>query len=163
MAQNRLTRNDIVRAAITFVDVHGLDALAYDHPGIFPLIAAQPAQAPWLRPPLRSLRWVGESLSTLKRFEFSDATAVGAHKSFTSFLIGDLLLEVHSPDLDTVDEDDYERSADDSDLSHYPTVNALSDLLREDHRRRQLDDALDELIERLRLTPTTATSHSSLS
>lgn len=27
MAQNRLTRNDIVRAAITFVDVHGLDAL----------------------------------------------------------------------------------------------------------------------------------------
>lgn len=27
MAQNRLTRNDIVRAAITFVDAQGLDAL----------------------------------------------------------------------------------------------------------------------------------------
>ena len=27
MAQNRLTSNDLVAAAITFVDVHGLDAL----------------------------------------------------------------------------------------------------------------------------------------
>ena len=51
--------------------------LAYDHPGIFPLIATQPAQAPWLRPPLRSLRRVEEFLSTLKRFGFSDAAAVG--------------------------------------------------------------------------------------
>ncbi|MGM0698065.1 MAG: TetR/AcrR family transcriptional regulator [Actinomycetota bacterium] len=219
MAQNRLTRNDIVRAAITFVDAHGLDALtmrrlgqslgveamalyrhvsgredlleamvealidslfdnrlmrqtpsswedylqrvanttkelARDHPGIFPLIATQPSQAPWLRPPLRSLRWVEEFLSTLQGFEFSDAAAVGAYKSFTSFLIGDLLLQVHSTNLDVIGGDDHQRAGDDSDLSEYPTVNALSDLLSEDHRQRQFDDALDELIERIRLSPT---------
>ena len=219
MAQDRLTRNDIVRAAITFVDAHGLDALtmrrlgqslgveamalyrhvsgredlleamvealidslfdnrlmrqtpsswedylqrvanttkelARDHPGIFPLIATQPSQAPWLRPPLRSLRWVEEFLSTLQGFEFSDAAAVGAYKSFTSFLIGDLLLQVHSASFDIIDEDEHGRPDADSDLTEYPTVNALSDLLSEDHRQRQFDDALDELIERIRLSPT---------
>lgn len=78
MAQHHLTRNDIVRAAITFVDAQGLDALT-------------------------------------------------------------------TPTCRTIPQ------------------GTLSDLLREDHRRRQFDDALDELIERLRPSPTTATSHSSLS
>lgn len=218
MAQQRLTRDHTVRAAIAFVDAHGIDALtmrrlgdvlgveamalyrhvsgrgdlleamvselidslfenelmtqrpaswedylqrvanatrqlAREHPEIFPLIATQPAQAPWLRPPLRSLRWVEDFLSTLQRFGFSDETAVGAYKAFTSFLIGDLLLHVHSSSFDTiVGADDDESSDEESPLSGYPTVSRLSELLGQDHRQREFDDALDDLIDRIRTT-----------
>ena len=70
--------------------------LACAHPRIFPLIATQPPEAPWLRPPLRSVRWVEDFLSSLLRFGFSDAQAVAAYKAFTSFLVGALLLQVAS-------------------------------------------------------------------
>ena len=65
--------------------------LALRHPKMFPLMITQPSEAPWLRPPLRSLRWVEHFLSTLQGYGFSDDHAVAAYKSFTSFLLGDLL------------------------------------------------------------------------
>lgn len=108
--------------------------LAYDYPGIFPLIATQPAQAPWLRPPLRGLRWVEEFLSTPQRFEFSDSGAVGAYKSFTSFLVGDLLMQVNFGCFDITGEDDQDSCDETFDLSEYPTVRALSDQLGERFR-----------------------------
>lgn len=217
MAQQRLTREDTVHAAIAFVDAHGLDSLtmrrlgdvlgveamalyrhvsgrgdlleamvsdlidslfenelmtqtptswedylqrvanatrelARDHPEIFPLIATQPSQAPWLRPPLRSLRWVEDFLTTLQRFGFSDETAVSAYKAFTSFLIGDLLLHVHSSSLDTIIGADEEAPAQETSLESYPTVRRLSEFLGQDHRQREFDDALDDLIDRIRTT-----------
>lgn len=129
--------------------------LARKHPEIFPLIATQPSEAPWLRPPLRSLRWVEDFLSTLQRFGFSDENAVNAYTAFTSFLIGDLLLQVHSTGVDhVIGFDGDEASNEESDLSAYPTVIKLSELLGQDHSQREFDDALDSLIERIRWTLT---------
>ncbi len=123
--------------------------LAIGHPRIFPLIATQPPAAPWLRPPLRSVRWVEEFLSSLQRFGFSDRDAVAAYKSFTSFLVGALLLHAASLTPEAIGDEDAEASSE-TDLGQYPTVQRLQDLLREDHTQREFDDALDDLIERIR-------------
>jgi AcrR family transcriptional regulator len=73
---------------------HGIRRVALTHPKAFPLVASRPAEAPWLRPPLRSLRWVEAFLQGLAREGFSDQAAVEAYRAFTSFLLGHLLLEV---------------------------------------------------------------------
>ena len=51
---------------------HGVRPLARDHPQVFPLIATRHPAAPWLRPPLRSLRVVEDFLSTLVARGFTD-------------------------------------------------------------------------------------------
>ena len=73
---------------------HGVRRVALAHPGAFPLVASRPLEAPWLRPPLRSLRWVERFLEGLLDEGFSDEAAVAAYRAFTSFLLGHLLLEV---------------------------------------------------------------------
>jgi TetR/AcrR family tetracycline transcriptional repressor len=123
--------------------------LACAHPRIFPLIATQPPEAPWLRPPLRSVRWVEDFLSSLLRFGFSDAQAVAAYKAFTSFLVGALLLQVASMAPETLGEEGEGHS---TDLTEHPTVQRLQNLLMEDHAQREFDDALDDLIERIRIS-----------
>ena len=72
---------------------HGVRALAREHPQVFPLIATRHPAAPWLRPPLRSLRVVEDFLSTLVARGFTDDGAVAAYRAFSSFLLGHLLLE----------------------------------------------------------------------
>ncbi|MCS4594912.1 MULTISPECIES: TetR/AcrR family transcriptional regulator [Brevibacterium] len=122
--------------------------LALKHPRIFPLIATQPPQAPWLRPPLRSVRWVEDFLSSLQRFGFADAEAVAAYKAFTSFLVGALLLQAASLTPEVLGDEEESSAGDD--LGEYPTVSRLQGLLMEDHAQREFDDALDDLIERIR-------------
>ena len=39
--------------------------IAVDHAPAFPLVATRPPAAPWVRPPLRSLRWVESFLDAL--------------------------------------------------------------------------------------------------
>ncbi len=56
---------------------HGVRALARDHPNVFPLIATRHPAAPWLRPPLRSLRVVEDFLTMLISRGFSDDRANG--------------------------------------------------------------------------------------
>src|SRR5918911_5150190 len=72
---------------------HGVRALAREHPRVFPLIATRHPAAPWLRPPLRSLRVVEDFLTMLISRGFSDARAVMAYRAFSSFMLGHLLLE----------------------------------------------------------------------
>ena len=64
-----------------------------EHPNVFPLIATRHPAAPWLRPPLRSLRVVEDFLTVLISRGFSDTRAVMAYRAFSSFLLGHLLLE----------------------------------------------------------------------
>src|SRR6478672_1288724 len=71
-----------------------LQRLALTHPQVFPLIATRPPAAPWVRPPLRSLRWMESFLETLHGAGFSDEASVAAYRAFSSFLLGHLLLEV---------------------------------------------------------------------
>ncbi|WP_459646007.1 TetR/AcrR family transcriptional regulator C-terminal domain-containing protein [Kineococcus sp. NUM-3379] len=123
---------------------------ALAHPEVFPLVATRPPAAPWLRPPLRSVRWVELFLSTLRRAGFSGRQAVAAYRAFTSFLLGHLLLEVSALGVDTgpVAEPDPER-APVADLEQFPTVAGLQAELTEDHSAAEFQHALDDLLDRV--------------
>ena len=54
------------------VIAHDVRRLAHDHPAAFPLIATRHPAAPWLRPPLRSLRLVEGFLSGLEARGFTE-------------------------------------------------------------------------------------------
>lgn len=136
---------------------HGVRRVALSHPKVFPLVASRPLEAPWLRPPLRSLTWVERFLVGLRQEGFDDDSAVGAYRAFTSFLLGHLLLEVstHGADvgpLDVLEEDD-EPGA----LVDYPTVARLRSSLSEDHSAIEFEDALDELVTRIALMTSSKT------
>lgn len=135
---------------------HGVRRVALRHPKAFPLVASRPPQAPWLRPPLRSLEWVETFLSGLCDEGFSDRAAVGTYRAFTSFLLGHLLLEVAQlgadlGPLDVLDDDE----EDDVALRDYPTVARLRRSLSEDHAAVEFEEALEELLNRIALVRVT--------
>jgi AcrR family transcriptional regulator len=132
---------------------HGVRRVALKHPKVFPLVASRPAEAPWLRPPLRSMDWVETFLSGLEQAGFDDDSAVGAYRAYTSFLLGHLLLEVatHGADvgpLDVLADDEEPGSAA---LAEYPTVRRLRASLSEDHAAVEFEESLEELLNRLAL------------
>jgi TetR/AcrR family transcriptional regulator, tetracycline repressor protein len=136
---------------------HGVRALARAHPNVFPLIATRHPAAPWLRPPLRSLRVVEEFLTMLLSRGFTDAHAVIAYRAFSSFLLGHLLLEAAvlgartSPPGEPVDEgDSHVPNADQQlDLDDYPHLRRLESQLSEDHAAAEFEQALEDLLDRL--------------
>ena len=129
---------------------HGVRRVALLHPRVFPLVASRPAEAPWLRPPLRSLEWVESFLAGLRSEGFSDAAAVAAYRAFTSFLLGHLLLEVSAlgadlGPLDVLDQGEIETDG----LGDYPTVRRLRGALAEDHSAAEFEESLEDLLERI--------------
>jgi hypothetical protein len=130
---------------------HGVRRVALAHPRAFPLVASRPAEAPWLRPPLRSLDWVENFLSGLEQEGFDDAAAAAAYRAFTSFLLGHLLLEVASHGADVGPLDVVEEDADPGHLPEHPTVERLRTALSEDHAGVEFEEALEELLNRLNL------------
>jgi AcrR family transcriptional regulator len=72
---------------------HGVRRYARAHPHAFPLVATRPPAAPWVNPPLRSLRWVEAMLSGLAGEGFSDEQVLFTYRTFNGFLLGYLLLE----------------------------------------------------------------------
>ncbi len=72
---------------------HGVRRYARAHPHAFPLAATRPPDAPWVNPPLRSLRWVEAMLAGLAEEGFSDEEVLFTYRTFNSFLLGYLLLE----------------------------------------------------------------------
>jgi AcrR family transcriptional regulator len=135
---------------------HGVRQLAQEHPHVFPLIATRHPAAPWLRPPLRSLRVVEDFLGTLIARGFSDDGAVAAYRAFSSFLLGHLLLEaamVGSRTLSVVGLDDTGRSGADPsrtvELRDFPLLRQLEDRLSEDHAAAEFERALEDLLDRL--------------
>ncbi len=131
---------------------HGVRRVALTHPLAFPLVASRPPEAPWLRPPLRSLEWVETFLAGLVDEGFTDTAAVSAYRAYTSFLLGHLLLEVSSlgADLGPLDVLD-DSSGDDAAVEAHPTVRRLRDQLSEDHSAAEFEKALEELLDRLTL------------
>ncbi|MEP7088556.1 MAG: TetR/AcrR family transcriptional regulator C-terminal domain-containing protein [Nocardioidaceae bacterium] len=131
---------------------HGIRRIALAHPQAFPLVASRPVEAPWLRPPLRSVRWVETFLNGLISEGFSDDAAVGAYRGFTSFLLGHLLLEVstHGADVGPLDvlEDGEQRNEKPWD---YPTVDRLQGALSQDHAAIEFEEALEDLLNRIAL------------
>ena len=129
---------------------HGIRRIALAHPQVFPLVATRPPAAPWVRPPLRSLRWMESFLETLKNCGFSDRAAVAAYQSFSSFLLGHLLLEVSAQGADIGPIDDPDPGpAKKSDLDGYPLLQRLQPQLSEDRSAETFADSLELLIDRM--------------
>jgi AcrR family transcriptional regulator len=129
---------------------HGLRRLALAHPEVFPLVATRPPAAPWVRPPLRSLRGIESLLRVLVDAGFSDADAAAVYRAFSSFLLGHLLLEVSSMGVETgpVEEPDV---APPEDLEAYPMLRRLEPELRGDHAATDFEEALEALLDRIGL------------
>ncbi len=132
---------------------HGVRRIALAHPQVFPLIATRPPAAPWVRPPLRSLRWMENFLDNLIGCGFDDAAAVAAYRAFSSFLLGHLLLEVSAQGVDTgpVEEAD-PGTPETADLQDYPQLSRLKLELCEDHSDDEFAASLENLIDRLEAT-----------
>lgn len=135
---------------------HSVRGVAIAHPAIFPLIATRHPAAPWLRPPLRSLRIVDEFLTALIARGFSDHHAVHTYRVFTSFLLGHLLLETSamgattSPDQEPLDEGGAPvLSPDTEQIADYPTLTRTADMLAEDHTQDEFETSLEALLDRL--------------
>ncbi len=138
---------------------HAVRRLAVEHAAAFPLVATRHPAAPWLRPPLRSLELVENFLSTLSRHGFTDQQVVDAYRSFSSFLLGQLLLEsaMRGADISPVeiplDEGDAQIANEDSqmDLTGNPSVARLRPLLSEDRSQEEFEVSLETLLNRLEL------------
>ena len=136
---------------------HSVRQIAVDHPLIFPLVATRHPAAPWLRPPLRSLRVVEEFLQGLTGRGFTDRQAVQTYRVFTSFLLGHLLLEVATRGASTapVEEPlnegdaDVDTSGADIDVSAYPSIARTAAMLSQDRTQEEFELALEALLDRL--------------
>lgn len=113
--------------------------VALEHPQVFPLIATRPPRAPWIRPPLRSLRWLDTFLDTLVSFHFDDESAATTYRSFSTFLLGQLLFEVTAEDAAT----------DNVGLDGYAQLERLQLILSRDNASADFDYDLAQLIARI--------------
>lgn len=77
----------------------GVRRYARAHPHAFPLVATRPKDAPWINPPLRSVRWVEAMLTALADEGFTDDQLLFTYRTFNSFLLGYLLLETSAMSL----------------------------------------------------------------
>ena len=138
---------------------HAVRRIAVEHPAAFPLVATRHPAAPWLRPPLRSLELVEQFLSTLLAHGFDDDQAVDTYRVFTSFLLGQLLLESAArgaetgPVEDPLDEGGASVPTRDAgaDVAANPTVVRLRRLLSADRGDEEFEVGLENLLDRLEL------------
>ena len=129
---------------------HGLRRIALTHPEVFPLVATRPPAAPWVRPPLRSLRGIESLLGVLTAAGFTDEDAAAVYRAFSSFLLGHLLLEVSSLGVETGPVEEPEVVPVD-DLSAYPVLRRLEPHLSQDHSAGDFEEALETLLDRIAL------------
>lgn len=138
---------------------HAVRRIAVDHAAAFPLVATRHPAAPWLRPPLRSLDLVENFLQTLGRHGFTDQQTAAAYRAFSSFLLGQLLLESAtrgaktSPVQLAFDEGDAQVPNQDgkADLSQRPAAARMRPLLSEDHSEEEFEISLETLLDRLEM------------
>lgn len=128
---------------------HGVRAVAVAHPRIFPLVATRPPAAPWLRPPLRSLRWVEGFLEGLDKLGFTIDESVRVYRAFSTFLMGQLLLESSTHLVDTLSVQNDVEFYETNDLAAYPRLVAISSELSHDTFENEFEDALESLIGRI--------------
>jgi TetR/AcrR family tetracycline transcriptional repressor len=136
---------------------HEVRRIATDHPKAFPLVATRHPAAPWLRPPLRSVEVVDRFLTALTGNGFTDAQAVNAYRAFSSFLLGQLLLQsvVRGAEAGPAEEPLDEGGADipqgdgSMDLDSAPEVRRLRELLSEDRSDEEFEISLEALLDRL--------------
>jgi len=138
---------------------HAVRRIAVEHSASFPLVATRHPATPWLRPPLRSVELVEQFLHTLSGHGFTDEQVVEVYRSFSSFLLGQLLLESAvrgadtSPVEEPLDEGDAQLPNQDGqvDLSDSPTVERMRPLLSDDRSKEEFELALETLLDRLEM------------
>jgi TetR/AcrR family tetracycline transcriptional repressor len=138
---------------------HRMRDIALEHPSAFPLVATRHPATPWLRPPLRSLELVESFIETLAGYGFTDDQIAGTYRAFSSFLLGQLLLESAvrggdtSPAEEPLDEGDATIPNADGqvDLAGQPNVARLRPLLSEDRGLEEFETSLENLLDRLDL------------
>ena len=138
---------------------HSVREVAVAHPKVFPLMATRHPSAPWLRPPLRSLRIVDEFIDCLTTRGFSDRQAVETYRIFTSFLLGHLLLEAAElgattgPVEEPLDEGDAAVPSPGQSVQvvNYPALVRTAEMLAEDHTEAEFEASLEALLDRLDL------------
>lgn len=130
---------------------HGVRRIALAHPEVFPLVCTRPPAAPWVRPPLRSLRWMESFLQTLQGCGFSDTAAVAAYQAFSSFLLGNLLLEVanRGVDISPAQQSDVDQPTAPDALQSYPRLRKLQPLLSRDRSPDIFAEGLEVLTDHL--------------
>jgi AcrR family transcriptional regulator len=134
------------------VMAHGVRTIAVEHPNIFPLVASRPPAAPWLRPPLRSLRWVEAFLVGLHHYGFSHELSVMTYRAFSTFLLGHLLLEVSPEGMErTMPVEEDVEFFESNDLSNYPCLLELEPQLSQDAYDNEFEDSLEDLINRIEI------------
>ncbi len=140
---------------------HGVRRIALAHPALFPLVATRPPAAPWVRPPLRSLKWVESLLRALHEHGFSSVQAVVAYRAYTSFLLGHLLLEVAQRGVSVHPEDDPDGkpTAKKLDLVEFPLISELQPLLSLDETLTEFEESLESLLDRLQTMLETGAHH----
>lgn len=139
---------------------HEVRRVAIEHPKAFPLVATRHPAAPWLRPPLRSLTLVEDFLTALSDFDFTDEQVVATYRTFSSFLLGQLLLESTVRGAETapidvpLDEGDADQPNTDGGASAMggPTTTRLRPLLSDDHSTAEFETSLETLLDRLELS-----------
>jgi TetR/AcrR family tetracycline transcriptional repressor len=139
---------------------HAVRRIALAHPGAFPLVATRHPAAPWLRPPLRSLKVVEDFLTALSSRGMADGQVVEVYRAFSSFLLGHLLLEAAQRGAKTslaevpLDEGSAQIPNVDGqlDLSRNPLIARFQPLLSEDHSGEEFEIALETLLDRLELS-----------
>ena len=134
---------------------HGIRRIALAHPAVFPLVATRPPDAPWIRPPLRSLHWLESFFSVLQEHGFSNEAAVIAYRAYTTFLLGHILLEVTHQGVVLTTEDEAEppvgTESSGVGIEDFPHLRALESLLDEDETVTEFEEALESLLDRLDL------------
>lgn len=141
---------------------HAVRRIAVDHANAFPLVATRHPAAPWLRPPLRSLDLVEDFLQRLAEHGFDDDQIAHAYRGFSSFLLGQLLLESAMRGAETspvevpLDEGDAQTPNTDGrlDLAGRPATQRLRSKLSEDHSDDEFEISLETLLDRLEMTLT---------
>lgn len=120
----------------------GVRRFARAHPRAFPLVATRPARAPWVNPPLRSVRWVERLLSALRDEGFDDEQVLLAYRAFTGFLLGHLLLETSAMALRDPEPGDV-------DPQRYPVTHRLRAGLSRQHGAQEFGAGLAEVLDRI--------------
>lgn len=139
---------------------HAVRRIAVEHAKAFPLVATRHPAAPWLRPPLRSLDLVEDFLQRLGEHGFNDDQVAHAYRGFSSFLLGQLLLESATQGAETspvevpLDEGDAQVPNRDGelDLGGQPATERLRPKLSEDHSENEFEISLETLLDRLEMT-----------
>ncbi|MEU8897199.1 TetR/AcrR family transcriptional regulator C-terminal domain-containing protein [Nocardia sp. NPDC048505] len=126
---------------------HGVRRIVLREPELFAPAVALAPEAPWARPPLGNLRWIETFLNTLLCYGFDDDEAVAVYRSFTTFLLGQLLLEVAGHV--TVPGSERTPAPSTGALEQFPNLYRLQPKLSRDHGAAEFEDALEALLDRI--------------